>query len=75
MALLAQRAAKKVSPGAGLKSNQRCREVRGKSQKLLPGEFLPNNHLAGCAKCYEMKGRLAEIDANRVYLHVDDPPA
>lgn len=32
---------------------------------------LPNEHLASCAECYQVKGRLAQIDANRTYLHID----
>ena len=30
--------------------------------------------LAVIAKSYEVKRRLAQIDANRTYLHIDDPP-
>src|ERR1039458_2636498 len=56
--LLPQRASEKVRSGAGLKPNQRCREVRGIDQKLLPVELLPHDHLTGSAKCYEMKGCL-----------------
>jgi hypothetical protein len=41
---------------------------------LLLRELLPHQHLASCAKCNEVKGGLAKIDANRMYLHVDDPP-
>jgi hypothetical protein len=73
--LLPHRASEKVRSGAGLKPDQRCRHVRGISQKLLPVELLPHKHLAGSAKCHEVKGCLAEVDANRMYLHVDDPPS
>jgi len=30
--------------------------------------------VASCTKCNEMKSGLAQIDANRMYLHADDPP-
>jgi hypothetical protein len=26
------------------------------------------------AECYEVKGCLAQVNADRMYLHIDDPP-
>jgi hypothetical protein len=49
-------------------------QVRGKGDELLLSELLPQQHLACCAQGYEMKGSFAEVNANRVNLHVDDPP-
>ena len=37
-------------------------------------EFLPHQHLASYTKRYQVKRRLAKIDANRNYMHIDDPP-
>jgi hypothetical protein len=48
--------------------------VRGEGNQLLLSELLPQQDLARCAQSYEVKRRLAKIDANRMYLHVDDPP-
>jgi hypothetical protein len=48
--------------------------VRGVGQQLLLREPLPHQHLAGYTKRYQVKRRLAKIDANRNYLHIDDPP-
>ena len=48
--------------------------VGGEGSQLPLRELLPQQHLACCAQCYEVKGRLAKIDANRTILHVDDPP-
>ena len=43
-------------------------------QKLLLCELLPHEHLACRTQRHEMKGCLAQIDANRMNLHADDPP-
>src|SRR6202030_3535570 len=64
MALFAQCASEKMSPRAGLQSNQRCPDVRGIYQKLLPVKLLPHKHLARSAECHEMERCLAEVDAN-----------
>src|SRR5487761_1827232 len=60
--------------GTSLQTYQGSLHVRGVSQELLPCELPPHKHLAGCAKRHEMKRCLAQVDANRMYLHVDDPP-
>jgi hypothetical protein len=39
---------------------------------LLLRELRSHEHLAHCDKRYEAKGRLAQIDVDRVYLRVDD---
>ena len=75
MALPVQRPAEEMGAGARLQADQRGLHVRGVSQQLLLRELLPHKHLAGCAECYNVKGRLAKIDANGMYLHVDDPPS
>src|SRR5450631_2073866 len=74
MALLPQRASQKMRSGTCLHPDQRRLHVRGVRQQLPLGELLPHQHLAGCAKCDQVKRRLAKIDANRNYLHIDDPP-
>src|SRR5450631_2525494 len=74
MALLPQRASEKMRSGTCLHPDQRRLHVRGVRQQLPLGELLPHQHLAGCAKCDQVKRRLAKIDANRNYLHIDDPP-
>ena len=45
-----------------------------KVMSLLLGELLPQQHLARPAQSYEVECRLAKIDANRMNLHVNDPP-
>jgi hypothetical protein len=57
-----------------LQSDQRYLHVRGVRQQLSLRELLPNQHLAGYTKRYQVKRRLAKIDAYRNYLHIDDPP-
>jgi len=64
MALLAQRTTKKMSSGASLQSDQRSLQVRGVRQQLPLCELLLHQHLAGCAERYEVKGRLAQVDAS-----------
>ncbi len=63
-----------MSSGASLQTDQRRLQVGGVGQQLLPGELLLNQHLAGCTQRHKVKGRLAQVDANGMYLHVDDPP-
>jgi hypothetical protein len=60
--------------GTRLHTDQRSLHVGGVYKQLPLGELLPHKHLAGHAKCDYVKGRLAKIDANRNYLHNDDPP-
>ena len=64
VALLAQCTSKKMRSGASLKADERCGHVRGIGQNLAPREFLPHKHLACCSECHEVKGGLAQIDAN-----------
>jgi len=42
--------------------------------KVLLGKLLPQHDLACCVQSYDVKSRLAEIDAYRMNLHVDDAP-
>jgi hypothetical protein len=72
--LLLKRSAKEMCSRAGLQPDQRRLHVRGVGQQLLLREPLPHQHLAGYTKRYQVKRRLAKIDANRNYLHIDDPP-
>jgi hypothetical protein len=37
-------------------------------------ELLPHQHLAGYTERHQVKPRLSKIDANRDYLHINDPP-
>lgn len=37
-------------------------------------ELLLHEHLAGGAERHKVKARLAQVDANRMYLDSDDPP-
>jgi hypothetical protein len=59
----------------GLQPDRRYLHVRGIGQELFPGELLPHKHPAGNAECHQMKCCPAQIDANRLYLQVDDPPS
>jgi hypothetical protein len=74
ISLLAQRASQKMRPGTCLHPDQRRLHVGGVRQQLSLRELLPHQHLAGCAKRYQVKRCLAKINANRNYLHIDDPP-
>jgi hypothetical protein len=74
MALLPQRASEKMRSGTCFQPDQRCLHVCGVGQQLPLRELLPHQHLAGRAKRYQVKRRFAKIDANRNYLHIDDPP-
>src|SRR5258705_6801536 len=55
---------RKWGAGGRLQVDQRGLHVRGVSQQPLLRELLPRKHLAGCAECYKVKGRLAKVDAN-----------
>ena len=61
--------------GTGLQPDQRRRHVRGIGQQLPLCELLLHKHLPGRAESYQMKRRLAQVYANRMYLHIDDPPS
>jgi hypothetical protein len=74
MALIPQRPAQEVRSRARLKANQRGLQVRREGQQLLLCELLPNENLAGSSQRDKVKGGLAQIDAYRMNLHVDDPP-
>jgi hypothetical protein len=74
MALLPHRASKEMCSGAGLHPHQRRLHVRGVREQLSLRELLPHQHLAGHAKRHKVKRCLAKVDANRNYLHIDDPP-
>src|SRR6267154_1207853 len=43
--------------------------VRGKTQQLRSREVLAHNYRAAFVQTYQMKTRLAEINADRVYVH------
>jgi hypothetical protein len=55
-------------------TGQRALQVRCERDQLLLGELLLQQHLPVIAKCHQVKGRLAKINAYRTNLHVDDPP-
>jgi hypothetical protein len=42
--------------------------------ELLPVELLPDQHVAVNTECHKVKVRPANINPNRVNLHLDDPP-
>ena len=65
VALLPQRASKKMRSRTCLQPDQRRLHVGGVRQQLSLRELLPHQHVANCAERYEMKRRLAKIDANR----------
>jgi hypothetical protein len=74
MTLFSQNSAKKVSPRTGFHPDQANLHVCGEGDELLLSELLPHQHLACCAQGDEVKGSLAQVNANRTYLHLDDPP-
>jgi hypothetical protein len=74
MALLPQRASEKVCSGTCLQPDQRHLQVCGVCQQLPLREFLARQHLSGYTGRYQVKRCLTKIDANRNYLHIDDPP-
>jgi hypothetical protein len=63
-----------VRSGTCLHPNQRGLHVSNECDQPLLGELLLQQQLAVIAKSYQMKGRLAKINADRMNLHVDDPP-
>src|SRR5271168_1499141 len=71
---LRKRASEKMRPGTCLQPDQRGMHIRGVCQQLSLRELLPHQHLAGLAECDQVKRCLAKIDADRNYLHMDDPP-
>ena len=73
VALLAQSSTEKVGSGASFEPNQRSLQVSRVRQQLLLRELPLHQHLAGCPQRHEVKGRLAQVDANGMNLH-DDPP-
>jgi hypothetical protein len=74
MALLSQNPPKEVSPRTGFHPDQAGLHIGGEDDELLLSELLPQQHLACCAQGYEVKGSLAQVNANGTNLHVDDPP-
>jgi hypothetical protein len=74
MALFSQNPPKEVSTRTCFHPDQAGLHVGGEADELLLSELFPQQHLACCAQGYEVKGSLAKIDTNRMYLHVDDPP-
>jgi hypothetical protein len=75
VALFSQNTSEEVSAWTSLHPNQTGLHVRGEGDELLQSELLPQYHLACCAQRYEVKSSLAEINANRTNLRVDDPPS
>jgi hypothetical protein len=69
-----QSTTEEVSTRTCLHPDQAGLQGGGKYDELLLGELLPQQHLARCVQGYEVKGRFAEINANRTNLHIDDPP-
>jgi hypothetical protein len=55
-------------------SDQRSLQVRCVDQQLALRKLLLHKHLASCAERHKVKGSLAQVDANGMYLHSDDPP-
>jgi hypothetical protein len=43
--------------------------VRGETQQLRSREVLAHNYRAAFVQTYQVKARLAEINADRVYIH------
>jgi hypothetical protein len=59
MALFAQHTSEEVRPGTCFHPDQGSLQVGGKSDELLLGELLPQQHLACCVQGYDVKSRLA----------------
>ena len=74
MTLLTQSTAQEVSSGAGFQTDERFLEFSCVGQQLLLRELLPHQHLARCSECQKVKGRLAQVNADGMNLHSDDPP-
>jgi hypothetical protein len=69
MPLLAERSSQKMSPGTCFHADQIDLNVRGKLQQLSARALPANHSLATQVQANQVKYRLAEINANRVYLH------
>lgn len=72
--LLLQDSPEEVCTGTGFETDQRGLHVRRERQQLLLCELLLHQNLARCSQRYKVKRRLAQVDAYRTNLHVDDPP-
>jgi hypothetical protein len=74
VSLLLERPAQEVGASAGFHANYMDLPVRREAQQLRSREPLAHDYLAAFIQTYQVKTRLAEIDADRVYLHEMPPP-
>lgn len=68
MALLAQRPAKEMRSSTRFHANQSSVHVGCETKQLDPRELLPDDNLAGLVQTYQVKDRLAKIDADDVQV-------
>jgi hypothetical protein len=67
--LLPEGSAEEVSSGTGLHADQIDLDIRGKLQQLRTRALLANYSFTTQVQANQVEHRLAEINANRAYLH------
>jgi hypothetical protein len=67
--LIPEGSSEEVSSGTGLHADQIDLNIRGKLQQLRTRALLANYSFATQVQANQVEHRLAEISANRVYLH------